>query len=206
MKIIIDNGLGSSRDGISSPDCKLIAGRYNREIARAIREVLLHRGYDAELLVPEPADIPNDERVERANRKAFLYGRHECFLVSIQIAKDGNGNIWKDKGGWWVSTFPGYKDDNALGEALLAAAKCHLKERDAHHRNTSDYPPVEVPQYLLKHAQMPAAVTFNFYLDNEEETAFLLSSAGRRAIIDLHVEGIINYMDEFYKKDWRFLD
>ena len=38
MKIIIDNGLGSSRDGISSPDCKLIAGRYNREIARAIRE------------------------------------------------------------------------------------------------------------------------------------------------------------------------
>ena len=48
---------------------------------------------------------------------------------------------------------------------------------------------------------MPAAVTFNFYLDNEEETAFLLTSTGRRAIIDLHVEGIINYVDQFYKKD-----
>ena len=53
---------------------------------------------------------------------------------------------------------------------------------------------------------MPAAVTFNFYLDNEEETAFLLSSAGRQAIIDLHVEGIIAYIDEFYKKDWSFLN
>ncbi len=54
-----------------------------------------------------------------------------------------------------------------------------------------------MPQYLLKHTHIPAAVTFNLYLDNKEECAFLLSSAGCKAIIDLHVEGIVNYVDGF---------
>ena len=46
---------------------------------------------------------------------------------------------------------------------------------------------------------MPAAVTFNFYLDNEEETAFLLSSPGRQAIIELHVRGIISFVNAYSK-------
>lgn len=206
MKILLDNGLGFSHNGISSPDCKLLAGRYNREIARAIQAELIRRGYDAELLVPEPDDIPNDERTDRANKKAFLYGRKESILVSIQIAHDGNGNVWKEKCGWWVCIFPGYKEDAALAKALLDSAKRHLPGFSVYHHDTKDYPPVEVPQYLLKYTHIPAAVTFNLYLDNKEESAFLLSSAGRQAIIDLHVEGIINYADEFYKQKWDFID
>lgn len=63
-----------------------------------------------------------------------------------------------------------------------------------------------MPQYLLKYTHIPAAVTFNLYLDNKEECAFLLSSAGRKAIIDLHVEGIVNYVDGFNAKKWDFND
>ena len=206
MKILIDNGLGFSRNGISSPDCKLIAGRYNREIARAVVAELIRLGYDAELLVPEPDDIPNDQRADRANKKAFLYSRKETVLVSIQIAKDGNGNIWKDKSGWWVCIFPGYEEDCALAKSLLEAAKRHLIGMSVNHHDTADFPPVEVPQCLLKYTHIPAAVTFNLYLDNKEECAFLLSSAGRKAIIDLHVGGIIGYVDGFNAKKWDFND
>lgn len=35
--------------------------------------------------------------------------------------------------------------------------------------------------------------------DNADDLAFLESAPGRQAIIDLHVRGIIDYANEFYK-------
>lgn len=67
-KVIIDAGHSINTKGKSSPDCALMEWRYNREIANAIAQGLILRGYDAEVIVPELEDIPLKERVDRVNR------------------------------------------------------------------------------------------------------------------------------------------
>lgn len=46
--------------------------------------------------------------------------------------------------------------------------------------------------YILKHTICPAVLTENFFMDNHHDLQYLQSDAGRRAIADLHVEGIIS--------------
>ena len=42
---------------------------------------------------------------------------------------------------------------------------------------------------------MPAVLTENLFMDNKEEVEYLLSEEGKKSIIDLHVEGIKQYID-----------
>lgn len=48
--------------------------------------------------------------------------------------------------------------------------------------------------YILRHTISPAVLTENLFFTNEEDLAFLESKAGEQAIVDLHVEGIIEYI------------
>ena len=48
--------------------------------------------------------------------------------------------------------------------------------------------------YILRHTLCPAVLTENGFFTNVQEVQFLLSRAGIRAIADLHVEGIVEYL------------
>ena len=41
---------------------------------------------------------------------------------------------------------------------------------------------------------MPAVLTENLFMTNKNEVDFLLSEEGKKAIINLHVDGIVNYI------------
>ena len=58
MLILIDNGHGLDTPGKSSPDDKFPEATYAREIARRVVADLIDRDYNAQLLVPEPEDVP----------------------------------------------------------------------------------------------------------------------------------------------------
>ena len=77
MKILIDNGHGIGTPGKRSPDGRLREFRYCREIARAVVDRLKALGYDAELTVPEDADISLGQRCARVNAVCDR-GREEC--------------------------------------------------------------------------------------------------------------------------------
>ena len=47
---------------------------------------------------------------------------------------------------------------------------------------------------IITATTIPAVLTLNLYQDNRQDTAYLLSSAGHQAIIDLHVKGISAYL------------
>ena len=49
--------------------------------------------------------------------------------------------------------------------------------------------------YILKHTLCPAVLTENFFQDNKEDVSYLLSLEGRNAIVKIHVEGIMNYIN-----------
>lgn len=75
MLILIDNGHGLDTPGKHSPDGKFLEATYTREIARRVVADLTDRGYNAQLLVPEPEDIPLSERVRRINTHCNTLGK-----------------------------------------------------------------------------------------------------------------------------------
>ena len=202
-KILLDAGHGINTKGKSSPDCALMEWRYNREIARAIVQGLVSRGYDAELIITEAEDVSLQERVNRVNRIANTYGISDTVLISIHVNAAGNGMKWMNARGWCAYTFPGHTESDDIACFLYVSAENHLPG----HKLRMDYsdgdPDFEQPFYILKHTLCPAVLTENLFMDNQEDCAFLLSAKGRQAIIDLHIDGIIAYLNEEEPKPFK---
>ena len=196
MKIIlIDNGHGADTPGKRSPDGQFREYAYTREIADAVVKRLQKDGYYAVWLTPEEEDIPLKERVIRANRYCTLFGQHNVLLVSIHVNAAGKGDRWYNATGWSCYTSRGQTEGDKLADALYAEAQRQLPG----HRIRTDYtdgdPDLESNFYVLRHSLCPAVLTENGYQDCKESLAFLESDAGKKAIINLHVNAIINYLN-----------
>lgn len=202
-KVIIDAGHGINTKGKSSPDCALMEWRYNREIANAIAQGLILRGYDAEVIVPELEDVSLKERVDRVNRIACKYGISESLLLSIHVNAAGNGSQWMNARGWCAYTFPGHTESDDIADCLYLAAEKNLPGQKIRTDYSDGDPDIESAFYLLKHTLCPAVLTENLFMDNKEDCRFLLSSTGRQAIINLHIDGIISYLNEEEPKPFK---
>ena len=194
MKILIDNGHGHNTPGKRSPDGKFREYAYNREIANRIVADLIDRGYDAELLVPEEEDISLNERVRRTNEHCQILGKSNVILVSVHVNAAGNGSNWTNATGWSVYTCKGQTASDKLAECLCEAAIKNFpgkRIRTDYSDGDSDW---EANFYILRHTMCPAVLTENFFMDGID-LEFLLSKAGKQAIVDTHVEGIIEYIE-----------
>ena len=49
--------------------------------------------------------------------------------------------------------------------------------------------------YLLRKSLCVAVLTENFFQDSLSDVQFLQSKAGKQAVVDTHVEGIVEYLD-----------
>ena len=196
MKILIDNGHGIETPGKRSPDGVLREYAWNRLIASRIVDRLLSLGLDAELLVPEERDISLPERCRRVNQWCRQMGKDNVFLISIHCNAAGRGDRWLSARGWCAYTTRGNTRADALATSLYAAAQAHLPG----HRLRTDYtdgdPDQEAAFYLLRHTICPAVLTENLFMDNHSDCAFLLSPEGQQALVDLHVDGIIRYLQD----------
>ena len=54
--------------------------------------------------------------------------------------------------------------------------------------------------YILRKSLCPAVLTENFFMDSHEDLEYLLSKAGKQAVVDTHVEGIIDYLESRQSK------
>ena len=194
MKILIDNGHGHNTPGKRSPDGKFREYACNREIAKRIVADLIDRGYDAELLVLEDNDISLEERVRRVNALCSAHGKSNVILVSIHVNAAGNGSKWTKATGWSVYTCKGQTTSDKLAECLCEAAIKNFpgkRIRTDYSDGDSDW---EENFYILRHTLCPAVLTENFFMDGLD-LEFLQSKAGKQAIVDTHVEGIIEWLE-----------
>ena len=194
MKILIDNGHGQNTPGKRSPDGRFLEFRFNRTIAKQVVEDLRGRGYDAELLVPEDDDIPLKERCKRVNAIAAREGKQNVILISIHANAFGNGKEWTAPCGWSVYTSKGKTKADDLAEQLAKAAIRNLPQMKIRADKSDGDMDHEKNFYILRHTACPAALTENGFYTNPEDLAILESREGRRAIINLHTEGIIEYL------------
>ena len=194
MKIFIDNGHGLMTAGKRSPDGQFREPFYNREIARRVVSDLRDRGLDAELLVPEDDDISLAERVRRVNTACFLLGKQNVILVSIHVNAAGNGSKWLNATGWSVYTCKGQTESDKLAECLCQAAIKNFPGRRIRTDISDGDMDWEEGFYILRKSLCPAVLTENFFMDSRDDLEYLQSRAGKLAVVDTHVEGIVEYL------------
>ena len=195
MKIFIDNGHGLMTAGKRSPDGQFREPFYNREIAKRVVSNLRDRGLDAELLVPEDDDISLAERVRRVNAACFLLGKQNVILVSIHVNAAGNGSKWLNATGWSVYTCKGQTESDKLAECLCQAAIKNFPGRRIRTDISDGDMDWEDGFYILRKSLCVAVLTENFFMDSRDDLEYLQSRAGKQAVVDTHVEGIIEYLE-----------
>ena len=193
-RVLIDNGHGINTPGKHSPDGLLREYEFNRTIAVGILEHLALRDIDAELVVPELEDISLIERCRRVNEASLIFGVENTILISIHANAAGNGSQWMNATGWCAYTSPGETEADKIARYLYRAARHYLPGHKIRCDHSDGDPDFEAPFYLLKHTYCPAVLTENLFMDAYPDYQFLMSNAGKRSIVNLHVEGIIDYL------------
>ena len=196
-KIILDAGHGINTPGKRSPDGRFREYKFNRIIVNAVAEHLRLRGYDVEILTPEETDVPLPERVDRANRMSCQIGQpiQSVIIVSIHANAAGNGSQWMKARGWCAYTCKGHTLSDELANCLYKAARKYLPGQRIRTDYTDGDPDFEAQFYLLRNTYAAAVLTENLFYDNPDDLAFLESVEGQKAIVALHVEGIVDFLE-----------
>ena len=104
--------------------------------------------------------------------------------------------------GWRILSNAQSKEPSKISTALATAALQTLGPR-AITTTTLQQNLRYLNQTEILHATtIPAVLTLNLYQDNRQDAAYLLSSRGRQAIIDLHVQGILSYIRTLSPADY----
>ncbi|MDE5875899.1 MAG: N-acetylmuramoyl-L-alanine amidase [Muribaculaceae bacterium] len=203
MIILIDNGHGISTAGKRSPDGRFREYLFARKVAAEIVTALKELKFDARLLVPEDADIPVAQRAARVNALCDVYGKDKVLLVSIHTNAAGSGLQWMSATGWEAWTSPGITKADTLAECLynrareiLVPLRPDVPQSRLIRVDTSDGDSDKEGRLgILLQSRCPAVLTENLFHDNRADVEFLSSEHGRRAIAQLHVKGIVDYIN-----------
>lgn len=190
MKILVDNGHGSNTPGKRSPDGRLLEYAYAREIAERVVRELCKRGLDAERIVREEVDVPLSERCNRANE----YKANEAILVSIHCNAAGIGKTWMSAKGWSAFVSLNASDKSKKLANCLARQAAANKLYVRYQRPDAGYWQQDLA--ICRDTKCPAVLTENLFMDNKEDVDFLLSEAGKSAIVKLHVDGITDFLEK----------
>lgn len=214
MKVII---LGTAHlatsPGKCSPDKTLRECYYSREIINRIKPILEQKGFivmiDYAALQPNPQMKGSTWKQEQSrelrwradfvNAVCSKYGTSNCLYVSVHVNGIGTDGKWHDARGWCVFTSPGKTkaDDLATEIWKVADATFPKGHKYAIRADWSDKDPdFEAALFVLTKTKCPAVLTENFFQDNKEDVAYLLSEEGKAAVVKVHVEGIINYINK----------
>lgn len=192
MIILLDAGHGESTPGKRSPDGKLREYKYCREIANEVKNQLLNKGFQVELVVTDDTDVPLMERCRIVNQYCDKYGKANTVLVSIHCNAAGSGIDWMNAKGW--SVFISNNSSNKskkLAECLFNAAQ---NENLALRKYSQTQVYWKQNLAICRETKCPAVLTENLFQDNKEDVEFLLSEKGKETIVRLHVNGILNYI------------
>ena len=202
MKILIDPGHGENTQGKRSPKGEFGVLReyaFNRAIAKPLVDRLKKMGYDAELVVTEDNDVSLGERCRRVNKWCDKLGAKNCIFISIHSNASSNCETFQKPSGW--SGFVYYHSSNA--SKRLAQCLYDEAEKKGLKGNRS-VPPERywtANFYVLKHTNCAAVLTENLFYDNHSDYLYLCSEKGREEIIDLHIKGIVRFIEEIQENN-----
>lgn len=190
--ILLDNGHGSNTKGKQSPDGRLKEYAYAREIVKRVYNKLKQLGYNPYILVPEDTDISLSTRVSRANT-LYKNNNKNAILISVHCNAAGNGSQWLSAKGWSVFVSQNAsKNSIKLADSLKEQADKEKVKVRLQYSNKSYW---VQSLAMCRDTNCPAVLTENFFQDNKDDVNFLLSEEGKEIVTNIHVNGIINYLN-----------
>lgn len=189
MFVIIDNGHGRETPGKKSPDGRLREWLWTREMAVRVETALRARGVRCERIVKEERDVPLGERCRRANA---LYAKdRSAVLVSVHVNAAGGDRQWHSARGFCAMVGRTASSNSkrlarliyeAASARGLAGNRCVPKEKYW-----------VQGLYICQQTRCPAVLVECLFQDNREDVEVLLSEAGKTALCDAIVEGLVGY-------------
>lgn len=193
MIVLIDNGHGANTPGKCSPDKQIREYSYAREIASLLEQKLKEKGITAIRIVTEENDVPLNTRVSRVNTICREFGAQNCCVVSIHLdACPPNDGKWHNARGFSVRVAK-----NASQKSKKLARLLYEQAEALNLKGNRSVPPEKYwvqNLAICRDTNCAAVLTENLFQDNKEDVAFLLSKEGKDAIVQLHLNGIMNYI------------
>lgn len=199
---LLDNGHGGVIDGVYQtcpnwtedpktwhkmhvhPWGPLYEGEFNRKVVSKIADLLAFHGITYTIVVPEEEDISLKERVKRANDEYVT--DNSCIFVSV------HGNAFNTSAkGFEVFTSKGLTRSDAIAEVFAEEVDTMFPSQAMRWDLTDGDKDKEANFYVLKHTNMPAILTENFFFDNELEGKLMMSEEGQDRIAQAHVNAIL---------------
>jgi len=122
-------------------------------------------------------------------------------LIAVGLNSTRMDGHYQAGKGWRVISNPESSQSSTLATALATAAMQTLGHRATSNLGTATSLAHINQTPILTATAIPAVLTLNLYQDNRQDAAYLLSSEGRQAIIDLHVKGISAYLERLNQAD-----
>lgn len=190
--VILDNGHGANTKGKCSPDKSLLEYKWAREMVDLIIEQLSKLGIKAIKLVPEDIDVSLRERVKRANQ-IYKDSNKQAILISVHCNAAGADGKWHNASGWSV-----FIAQNASSNSKRLAQSLYKEAKKQGLQGNRSVPKEEYwvqSLAICRDTNCPAILTENMFQDNKGDVAILLSDEGKKKIADVHVQGILNYIN-----------
>jgi len=194
MIVLIDNGHGANTPGKRSPDRQIYEYKYAREIASLLEKQLKKANINAVRIVREENDVPLSERVRRVNEICKEHGSQCCCLVSIHLdAAPPNDDKWHSARGFSVRVAK-----NASERSKKLARLLYEQAEALGLKGNRSIPPEKYwvqNLAICRDTKCAAVLTENLFQDNKDDVAFLLSDKGKEVIVQLHLNGILKYIE-----------
>lgn len=200
--VLLDNGHGKNTPGKRGPKLEngkqVVEWSYVREIVNGIAKQLYKEGIPYYLVHPEDEEFGSQSkdlvlRTTRANNYHAKAKKEGKTTIFISVHVNAAGGSWSNASGWTVHIAK-QCSSNSLKLAQLLYAEAEKRGLRGNrsipkeHAWRNDF-------WVLRKTNMPAVLTENLFMDNKENVEYLLSEEGKKSIIDLHVEGIKQYIN-----------
>jgi N-acetylmuramoyl-L-alanine amidase len=200
MIVLLDNGHGGiingeyqtpgKRSPVWPDGSQLFEGEFNRAIVNRIIETLTKLNIPYINIVPELKDISLSTRVKRANS----IEENSAFYISVH-SNAGGGS------GFEVFTSHGKTRSDEIATIFGDEYKKEFPSK----RLRTDYSDGDLDKEanfsVIKKTRMPAVLTENFFMDNEEECKeILMPKTGRDKIAEFHINSILRVKSEVFNE------
>lgn len=197
MLILLDAGHGGiingeyqtsgKRSPVWSDGSQLFEGEFNRAIVNRLSERLSLNSIPYVLISPEQRDVTLRTRVNRANN----YKETPCLFISVH-SNAGGGS------GFEVFTSRGTTMSDAIADYFAEEFQAEFPDKPLRADLTDGDYDKDRNFVVLRDTSMPAVLTENFFMDNEDECKTLLMTAmGRDKIVDYHERAINRILEDF---------
>ena len=195
MKVILGTAHGSNVGGKCSPDKSIREYQWSREMCLMSKERLVELNIDCVIDILEPVEKSLNYRAQLVN-KIVRESNDDCVYISVHLNAAGNDGKWHTASGWTVYV---YNKCSAKSKALALSLFDVAEEKDLFGNRCLPKTGYYTANFcVLRETICPAILTENLFQDNKKEVEYLLSQEGKENICDLHVKGILKYIENNY--------